>query len=921
METSQRKRAKDTARRAQIPAVQLLGGGLDRKETGKIGHDAASAHNLHTHFKKYGLRVEPDQLWLMLPLMGRAVNLLPGQTHPHMKNALCLLLLALVAIAPTALAQDAKTISEFVEDFDAKPGFISIYHDRSEDKVYLKVEETSVDLLHFVSLPRGLGSNDVGLDRGLLGPERVVRFEQHGKKLLLIQPNLSFRATSDNPAERKAVRDAFAESVLWGFKIVAAEDGAVLVDATDFLLSDGMAVSTRLSRQNQGTFSLDKSRSAFDASGSKAFPDNTELESIVTFTSNNPGRFVRDVAANPSAVTMTFRYSFVRLPDLGTYTPREMHPRSGFFGVAYVDYATPIGERKEKRLLVRHKLEKTDPGAERSTVKEPIVYYLDAGTPEPVRSALLDGARWWADAFEAAGFIDAYRVEMMPPGADPLDVRYNVIQWVHRATRGWSYGNAVTDPRTGQILKGHVSLGSLRVRQDYLIAEGLLAPYGEKDFGAGDADPMLDLSLARIRQLSAHEIGHTIGLAHNFAASTNNRASVMDYPAPLATVTVAGDIDISQAYDSGIGEWDKVAVAYGYTEFGSVDEEIAGLRAILDRAEAEGLRYITDQDARPLGGIHPAAHLWDNGTHPVEALENEMDVRRVALQNFGKNVVESTRPLSLIEEALVPLYLRHRFQIEAVAKLVGGVDYSYGMRDEDVSAQVLPVTEQRRAADALISLLTPPDLAIPETVRELVLPRPPGYPANRELFDRYTGMSFDMVAPAEVVTEMVLTALLHPQRAARLIQQHDFDEDQMGFRELLNRTTRQLFPISAASSAYEAELQRTVQQVYVETLMSLAQSKSSWPAVHARAHSQLEQISVLLDESSTQDEEAIAHRSYLSGLIERFLFRQYDAEEMRESITAPPGSPIGSGERAAARGEFIEAIRKADILCGWEYSE
>ena len=561
---------------------------------------------------------------------------------------LAIICCVLIALTP-ATSQAQESLTEFTADFESHPGFISYYVDISEDKVYLRLDETDVDLLHFVSLPRGLGSNDIGLDRGLLGQERVVRFERHGKKVLLTQPNLYYRADSDNPAERKAVKDAFAESVVWGFNIAAEEGGSILIDATDYLLGDGMGVATRLSRQNQGSFSLDKSRSAFDASRSKAFPDNTELESIVTFTSKNPGRYVRDVAANASAITLSFRYSFVRLPELGTYTPRAMHPRSGYFGVSYVDYATPIGERKEKSLLVRHKLEKVNPDQERSRVKEPIVYYLDAGTPEPVRSALLDGARWWADAFEAAGFVDAYRVEMMPDGADPLDVRYNVIQWVHRATRGWSYGNAVTDPRTGQILKGHVSLGSLRVRQDYLIAEGLLSPYADKDFSADDTDPMLELALARIRQLSAHEIGHTIGLAHNFAASVNDRASVMDYPAPLATVTSDGTMDISSAYDSGIGGMGQGWRSHtGIRNINSADEEQAGLQAILDAADDAGLYYISDSDARPLGGAHPRAHLWDNGTHAVDALENEMDVRRVALDRFGKNVIESDKPLAMI---------------------------------------------------------------------------------------------------------------------------------------------------------------------------------------------------------------------------------------------------------------------------------
>jgi hypothetical protein len=440
--------------------------------------------------------------------------------------------------------------------------------------------------------------------------------------------------------------------VLWGFDVAAeGPDGHVLVEATDFVVRDAHGVVRRLKNTDQGSFSLDESRSVPHLDNTKAFPQNTELEARLTFTTDgDPGKYVRRTAAAPRAVTLHVRHSLVELPDTTGYTPRRFRPRSGLFYESYEDYATPVGESTTRRLVNRHRLQCAEAPGEDGLCppKEPIVYHLDPGTPEPVRSALLDGARWWAEAFEAAGFEDAYRVKMLPDTADAMDVRYNVIQWVHRRTRGWSYGASVTDPRTGEILKGHVTLGSRRVRQDYRLAEGLLAPYqgAHADGFSAEDDPMLEMALARIRQLSAHEVGHTLGLAHNFAASVNDRASVMDYPAPLARVQ--GDsITLDRAYDTGVERWDKIAIRYAYAQPGPDQTEAELLDNILREAEQKGLRYITDADARPAGAAHPKANLWDNGSNMVQALKREMNVRSVALDRFGATVVKNGTPLAL----------------------------------------------------------------------------------------------------------------------------------------------------------------------------------------------------------------------------------------------------------------------------------
>ena len=795
------------------------------------------------------------------------------------------------ATTPDRSAPADGTIEAATAGMERHDGFLPVYWDAKAGTVWLEIPQLDTDLLYVNSLAAGLGSNDVGLDRSQLGGERVVRFERVGPKVLLVQPNLRFRAASDNPAEALAVEEAFAASVVWGFTVGAetpTPDGGarVLVDATDFVVRDAHGVAQTLRRTGQGSFSLDPRRSAPVPHALKAFPRNTELEARLTFASDDPGPFVRDVAADPTAPTVRIRHSFVALPEPG-YTPRPFHPASGYFATSYADYAVPIGDELERRFVTRHRLACADaPGPDGlCTPVEPIVYYLDPGTPEPVRSALLDGARWWAEAFEAAGFRDGYRVEVRPDSVDPLDVRYSTIQWVHRATRGWSYGASVTDPRTGEILKGHVSLGSLRVRQDYLLAEGLLAPYAGANadgFPSEADDPMLQLALARLRQLSAHEVGHTIGLAHNFAASTQDRASVMDYPAPLATL-VGGAVDVSDAYAVGIGAWDVQAVRYGYAPDPAVPARV------IEENRARGLAYLTDADARPRGAASPTAALWDNGADAVQALRDEMAVRRVALDRFSASVIREGRPLATLEEVLVPLYLRHRYQVEATAHLVGGVDYGYTERGDGAGAPE-PVAGERQLAalDALLATVDPAELALPEAVAALIPPRPPGYGPSRELFDGRTGLTFDPVAPAETAAALTFAYLLAPDRATRLAQQSAFDASLPSFGDVIGRATQRIAS-SRPATAYEQQVKGAIVTEWVRALIGLAGDGSAAPAVRA----QTEAFLVSFREALAAGEPSDPQGAWLAREIGRFLDRDYDPDLRTQPLTPPPGSPIG----------------------------
>ena len=604
----------------------------------------------------------------------------------HFLHALCILLLALAPAAAAAQERPArKSFEELTRDLQKLDGYFPVYWDAEGGRLLLEIPRFDAEFLYQVSLPTGVGSNPLGLDRGQLGDTRVVRFERTGPKVLLVEPNQRFRAITRDPQERRAVEESFARSVIWGFKVEAADGARVLVDATAFFLRDAHGVAERLRESSQGQYRLDETRSAVYLPRTKAFPKNTEVEATLTFTTEGQaGPLVRETVPAPQSVTVREHHSLVELPD-GNYTPRPLDPRVGVFAVEFYDYGTPFTEPLEKRWIVRHRLEKKDPRAAVAEPVKPIVYYVDSGTPEPIRSALVEGASWWAEAFEAAGFRDAFQVKILPADADPMDVRYNVINWVHRSTRGWAYGSSITDPRTGEVIKGVVTLDSQRIRQDSLIGTGLVPAYGDGRRGAGaqppecelgaaaeadylaQLDPAADparMSLARIRQLSAHEVGHTLGLAHNFAASTYGRASVMDYPAPLVEIK-NGRLDLSNAYATGIGAYDKFAIRYAYAQVPRGRDEAAELEKIVSEGVRAGMLFISDADARPRGAAHPLANLWDNGGDPVQMLRHEMEVRRIALAQFGLANVPAGSPLSLLEAKFLPLYLHHRYQLQA----------------------------------------------------------------------------------------------------------------------------------------------------------------------------------------------------------------------------------------------------------------
>lgn len=788
-------------------------------------------------------------------------------------------------------------VDDSVKDLTRKDGFLTLFADEKSSKIYAvfpPADEEGVVLraIHAAGLTSGLGSNPVGLDRGLFDGGSLIAFRRVGGKLIAEQENWTYRATSDNPLEQKAVRESFARSFIWAGEISAiGPNGESLVDISSFITRDSLGVAVALERHPKGgIYSVALDRTFPDTENALAFPDNVEFDAYLTLVSDAPGDEVRATASDGRAITMVQHQSLVRLPDDG-YAPRAFDIRSGAIGVRYYDFSAPLAEPIQKAFARRFRLEKEDPAAAKSPAKNPIVFYVDAGAPPQIRDALMEGASWWADAFDAAGFENAFRVEALPDGAHPRDIRYNVISWTHRQTRGWSYGGGVSDPRTGEMIKGSVILGSQRVRQDRMIFEGLA---GAQNSGKGGANDPVTIALARIRQLSAHEVGHALGFAHNFAASTNDRASVMDYPAPLVTVAADGALDFSKAYDAGIGEWDKFAATWLYSQFAPETDEAAALNKIIADAYASGLRFVADSEGRSVGTGNPYGSVWDNGGDPVQSLRDVMAVRRVALSNFGDRAITRGTPMARLREVIVPVYLYHRYQVAAAAKLVGGYDFSYKTKGDALQkGSVIASEKQREALAALIDTLDPSVLTLSASVLDQLTPPMDAVDGGSggEVFESDTHPMFDLASAADAAATVTIDALLHPARAARLEEQHRRDPSALSFNDVLNAIDTKAF---AASGPGKAALSNVIQERFVSSLIGLSLNETAEPSVRAHAEAKLRSIANRLGPSFFSNDNAREYNAWLRGRIEAHLARPAaPVSAAMPETDIPPGSPIG----------------------------
>jgi hypothetical protein len=788
-------------------------------------------------------------------------------------------LIALSVAAAYPAFADATKQAEVTRSLVAQPGFIDVWRDVDKGRVLVTIGMLDQPMLMTTSLPYGLGSNDVGLDRGQGSEARLVHFEKRGTKLFLVHRNTRFVANSSNPDERVSAVEAFASGVLWSGEILASNGGRHTVDMSSLLLSDLHGVGQRLAESKQGTYKVDAARSAVLAEQAKSFPDNTELEAILTFAGSGEGKWVRGVAADPTALTLRQHVSFVRLPAAG-YQPRVYHPGSGGIDVGYYDFSTPLASSIDVRWQTRFRLDKVDASGR---VKKPIVFYVDRGAPEPVRSALLEGARWWATAFEKAGYKDAYRVELLPEGVDPMDVRYNVISWVHRSTRGWSYGLPIVDPRTGEIIKGAVTLGSQRVRQDILIAESLLAPYGKGDRSkVGMAEQM---ALARLRQLSAHEVGHTLGFQHNFAASRHGNGSVMDYPHPLIKLDGKGGITFQEAYGVGVGPWDDFLVAHAYKD--GDDAALAQLRAETRKA---GMHYVADPDARANGSSHAEGLLWDFGPDTLSTYDHLMKVRRKALDQFSFDVLPPARQAGEIEARLVPVYMLHRYQLEAVARLLGGSRYvSTTAGDiqaglEKAGAEPVEAAKQREALKRLVASLQSETLELPKNVLDIVHPAAMGFERGREYFASQMNTSFDPFGATQAAAAHTVQFLLDPARLNRMAWQHARDKNQPGVTELLHAVLQATWKRAGAGA-----VQHSANWVVLDALLRSLEGNALQPPVQGEVRHAMRQLAAWLHANAKGLD--ASQRAEAADLIQRYLSDPVKVK-LRPLPAIPPGAPI-----------------------------
>ncbi|HLV25969.1 MAG TPA: zinc-dependent metalloprotease [Gemmatimonadales bacterium] len=819
-------------------------------------------------------------------------------------SAACLLALtALISgcatggAAPATVAVPAAQQSEAAGDgwgqhtarMERRDGFVPLWIAPDGGKLHLELPADSTRILMHVKQATGLGSNPIGIDRGATAGAQVVRFQRVGDRMLVIFENQRYRTSLSDTLHQRTIREAFPVSTVASLPILSTRNGRALVDVTDFVMRDWTNVTRTLARGQQGNYSVARDRSMLSGQYTRNFPRNTEIGVNMTYaTTGNPGRTVSQIVPDGSAFTLRQHISLLPLPD-DSYRPRRADSRVGYFGVSYKDFGTPLQESLDQRFIARHRLQRANPSDPNSPIVNPITYYVDPGIPEPLLSATIEGATFWSQAFDQAGLRGGFRVEVLPDSVDPMDARYNIVQWINRNERGWSIGGSLGDPRTGEILKGMARMDTHRNRTAYNLYAGLK--------GAQPSPGDTAFVLGRVRQVTAHEIGHTLGLAHNYIASTYGRGSLMDYPTFGVRLT-NGEIDLSNAYDVGPGAFDVWAIRWGYGIFPEAAEQDS-LNAIIREGLQKGWLFLSDSDARPEYASDPRTNLWDDGTNAAEYFQNRMSVRRVAIDRFGLRNLREGEPVALLQERFSPVYLMHRFAIGSLARAVGGMEYSFAMvGDGQTATRPVPAAEQRRALGMLMTALAPQELAIPDTLITLFAPRPYGYQAVEEMFGTQARPSFDELGAARTAAQMVVDAVLQRERAARLVLAASRESGALSLGETMDALLEATWRASRPSASRMAAIQRTTQRAVADALMRLAADTSAMPDVRALVDFRLASLATEASRrAGSGDEMTRAHWASIQRDINSWLTDR-TLPALGATLEAPLGEPFGSDDEA-----------------------
>lgn len=804
-------------------------------------------------------------------------------SHLYRDRSLSLRILLLLVLSPLgAFAQQvpATSFADRTAGLRTNEGFVSFWWDEARGRVLMEVPVFDQDVLYYVSAASGGGSVELGLDRGIMA-STVIHFRRTGSRVLVEQQNLAYRALGGTAARSANVTQSFPVSVLAALPVEAVEDERVLVDASSLFLRDAADVEGDLRRANQGNFRFDVARTVFNPVRMKAFPDNTEIETVATFAVDNAGPVTRNVLPDPRTMTLAIHHSFLRAPE--GYTPRRADPRIGVSSFSFKDFAAPVNQDPEVSWVTRWRLEKQDPTAALSEPVEPIVFYLDPAIPEPFRSAMREGTLWWNAAFEAAGYRNAVQVADPTPDMDPMDIRYAWVLWIERDGRGFSSGGTYRDPRTGEILGSKTRMDSDRIRT--------IANYWETYVGATGSDTaQLDMVVLRQSLLIAHELGHALGFQHNWASSLNERASVMEYPTPRVQV-VDGKLDLSEAFQDSIGEYDKYMARYAYTEFVPAGEQ-AGLDAIIAEMRERGILFVPSSD--------PRWSWYDDRATPTEYLRETLPARSIMLANYGPGLLDTGEPLGALRDLRLWMgYLHHRWAIEAGQRYIGGMYHEFAVKGEVLQpapTEIVPGALQREVLDLLMESIEPANLVLPESLLALLTPHPGD---NRE--DMADDYAFDQLRAARIVAGLVLEPLFEAARAERMLAFADRQPDTLTLPELVDSVLAHTWNAANDREARHATLRRVTQGVALDALMQLGASADLSPEARAFVLDQLAVLGDSLAARRANDRVTQAFYRHSAREIGRYLEDPADytsvagvawGERPRSRFPLPPGPPL-----------------------------